>query len=222
MKIRSFEEIAAMEQQALALLSKHLGLSCAAPHAVMLTGGRTSLSIYKRLEQSPCHVDEHLHLLISDERYVPLNSPENNYAKMRAMIDALGIDQSRVMRVNTETALEAAAERYHRQLTSYIKRGGRITLGILGLGADGHAASLFDADDIQRGKGRYAIAVPRKGGPDRVSATRGLLLRVELLVFLTAGPEKAAIVQAMRRDPEHVVAYQAVRGGGRLELWFCG
>lgn len=220
MKLSKFDRISIMEQEALALLREHFGLSCAGPHAVMLTGGRTPLRLYKSLEDSPGHVDDCLHLLISDERHVPSDSPENNYARMRAMIAAMGLDDSRMMRVRTELPLGTAADRYHHELASFIDSGGRITLGILGLGADGHVASLFDAEDISRGEGRYAVAVPRKNGPDRVSVTRDLLLKVQRLLLLAAGAEKTQIVERMAANAENLAAWRAVQGVCKVELWF--
>lgn len=220
MKLSTFDHVSAMEQEALALLREHFGFSCAEPHAVMLTGGRTPLGLYRTLETSPGQVDAGLHLLISDERHVPPDSPENNFARMLPMIHAMGLDDSRVIRVHTELPLRAAARRYHQQLASYLEDDGRITLGILGLGADGHLASLFSLDDVNRGTGRYAVAVPREDGPDRVSVTRGLLLRVERLVFLLAGPEKAQIVDRIINDPHTVTAARVVEDARRVELWY--
>jgi len=51
----------------------------------------------------------------------------------------------------------------------FLEGGGCIPLGLLGLGADGHTASLFSLDDVDRGRGRLAIPVQRESGPQRVS-----------------------------------------------------
>jgi 6-phosphogluconolactonase len=220
MKLVKFNTLSEMQREATALLTEHFGLACPEPHAVMLTGGRTPLGVYRALERSPVAAGDSLHLLISDERHVPENSFDSNYAKMHAMVRALGLDDSRVMRVRTELPLEAAADRYHQELATYLENGGRITLGILGVGADGHVASLFDEQDLRRGAGRYAIAVARESGPNRVSVTRDLLLKVESLVFLAAGREKAGIVETILADPGSVVAGRAVRGISQIELWY--
>ena len=136
------------------------------------------------------------------------------------MVHALGVDESRVMRVHTELPLDEAADRYDEALSRYVEKGGRITLGLLGLGADGHVASLFDKQDLRRGTDRYAIAVPLKNGPDRVSVTRNLLLKVESLVFLVAGREKADVVEKILNEPGSTVTGQAVRGISQTELWY--
>ena len=135
MKLVTFDSIAEMERSAVVLLEEHFSLHCGVPHAVMLTGGQTPLGIYRTFDQTPVPVDESLRLLITDERHVPMESPESNYGRMREMVQALGIDESQVMRVHTELALDAAAVRYHDELASFVHDGGRITLGIAGLGA---------------------------------------------------------------------------------------
>jgi 6-phosphogluconolactonase len=220
MKLIEFDNISKMQREAVDLLTEHFHCSSPGPHAVMLTGGRTPLGVYRALERSPVAIDDSLHLLISDERHVPQDSLDNNYAKMHAMVDALGLDDSGVMRVHTELPLETAANRYHEELRAYLDSGGRITAGILGLGADGHVASLFEEQDVNRGAGKYAIAVPRKVAPDRVSVTRDLLLKVESLVLLVAGQEKAGIVGTIMHDPASVVAGQALWGISQVELWY--
>ena len=168
MKLVPFDSFSEMERSAVVLLEEHFSLPCSVPHAVMLTGGQTPIGIYRTLAQPPVPVDNSLRLLITDERHVPLESPESNYGRIRAMVRSRGIDESQVMRVHTELPLDAATARYHDELASYVLAGGQITLGIAGLGADGHVASLFDGRDLERGRGKYAVAVPRGSGPDRV------------------------------------------------------
>ena len=96
---------------------------------------------------------------------------------------------------------------------------GRITLGLLGLGADGHTASLFTPEDVARGENLYAVAVPHEPKPDRISVTPELLRRVERLVILVAGPEKNAIVTKLMETPDQVVAGLVLRNATSIEIW---
>jgi 6-phosphogluconolactonase len=220
MKITNFDDYHTLERQALLLLAEHFHQTDERPHAVMLTGGRTVRGLYEQLRRSPCPVDDGLHLLISDERHVPLDSPESNYGNVRPVVSALGIDDSRVMHVDTELSLQQAAENYNQQLATFLDNRGRITLAILGLGVDGHLASLFETAHLAAGKNRLAIAVPRQPGPDRVSVTRDLLLKVERIVFLVAGAEKAEIVEKILHAPDSVLASVALKGAKSAEIWF--
>ncbi|MEA1951219.1 MAG: 6-phosphogluconolactonase [Planctomycetota bacterium] len=220
MKLITFQSIEAVEEAALGLLEEHFTLADDAPHAVMLTGGRTPTGVYERLRQTPVEADGNVWVMLSDERHVPLDSPENNFAKMLPAIEAMGIDDSRVISVHTEQSLEDAAEQYDRQLASFVEAGGRITLGILGMGADGHLASMFCPQHIAMGQGRYAIAVPKEDGPDRISVTRDLLQRVERLVFLVTGEDKKDVVETAAAGRMETVAEQALEGHANVELWF--
>ena len=220
MKLLRFDRLSDIERSALVLLREHLCMAGGEPHAVMLTGGQTPQGLYGMLKKAPLPVDDALCLLISDERHVPTDSPESNYGQMHDMVAALGMDEGRVLRVHTELPLSEAAQRYDAELAAFLDAGGRITLGLLGLGADGHVASLFDMEGLSRDEGKRAIAVPRQPGPDRISVTRRVLARTEHLVFLVAGPEKADIVDAMMNDPEELVAFQAVRDAPRVEIWY--
>ena len=105
-------------------------------------------------------------------------------------------------------------------MLTYIENGGRITLGLLGLGADGHVASLFSKRDLTRATDRYSIAVPLDSGPDRVSVTPKLLREIDSLVFLVAGQEKAGVFDRILNDPESTIAGQAVRGTSDTEVWY--
>jgi 6-phosphogluconolactonase len=220
MEVRTFETFRDLRNAAAALLRTHLLMPGAGPHAVMLAGGKTPLGIYRDIEARTAAADGTLRILLSDERHVPVEAAESNYGNLLGMLRALKLEEARVLRVHTEAALDDAAERYHAELASFLKGGGRITLGFLGLGADGHTASLFSGEDVRRGAGRYAIAVRRDPGPDRVSVTHELLTKAERLVFLAAGREKKDSVDALLRRPGSIAAGQAVAGAGRVEVWF--
>ncbi len=220
MNIARFDSVEAMEHQARQLLEEHFQYEASGPHAVMLTGGRTPVGLYRDLAAAQPVANDQLHILVSDERHVPLDSPDCNYSHMSEMVQGIGVDDSRVIRVHTELELDEAADRYDRELTAFFDAGGRITLGILGLGADGHVASLFSFDDIDRGVGRNAISVPRTPGPDRISVTSDLLVRAETLVFLVAGAEKRLVIEKIIATPDEVIASRATRAAANVQLWF--
>lgn len=220
MKLVEFRTFSEMKENAVWLLTEQFRTGSPRPYAVMLTGGTTPLELYRTLQSSPVPVDASLHLLLTDERHVPLESPESNFGKMIPMVRALGVDESGIMRVHTELPLDVAASHYNDAISGFLEEGGRIELGLLGLGADGHVASLFSDQHITQGTGKHAIAVSRKDGPDRVSVTRDLLLQVGSLVFFVAGQEKADVVKKLMRDPQGLVAGRAVSGASHVELWY--
>ena len=218
MKVERFRTPDDLTQAVVSLLEDYLELECFRPRALLLSGGQTPLPAYRRLADMPPQAGDCVHVAFSDERMVPATSPDSNYGNAKPMLDALRIPDARVLRVHTGLALKEAADQYDRDLAAFLARG-EVTLGLLGLGADGHTASLFSSDDISRGRGRYAIPAPREGGLDRVSVTADLLLRVRRIIFLVSGPGKTEMVDKLLHFPQSIPAGQAVAGVPNVELW---
>jgi 6-phosphogluconolactonase len=203
---------AALEQR----LSREI--ATAGPRAIMLAGGTPPLPAYRALARRALQPPDGLRVLFSDDRYVPSTAPASNYFQSRELIEALQLPEGAVLRVRTELPLPEAADDYERQLAQLL-RDAPITLGLLGLGADGHTASLFGAADLERGAGRLAIAVQRPDGMAGVSTTPQLLAQVRTPVFAVVGEGKTAAVAALQAKDAQLTAWRAVQGCARVELW---
>jgi 6-phosphogluconolactonase len=204
-------------------LTERLALALAAPgaSAVMLSGGSTPLPAYHALARRPLKRDDRLHILFSDERYVPSDSAASNYHQTRELLEVLALPQESLLRVRTELPLEQAVADYERALAALLSSGVRIGLGLLGLGADGHTASLFSTADLARARGRYAIGVARPDGMLAVSVTPELLATVREPVFVVAGRGKRTAVGHLVAEDPQLIAWAAVRGCAAVELWVC-
>jgi len=215
---RRFPSRAALD----AALEQRLGqaISANGASAIMLSGGTTPLPAYRSLARNPLPHDDGLHVLFSDDRYVPSEADASNYHQARALLDALALPASSVARVRTELPLDEAAADYERQLAALLNSGVRIGLGLLGLGADGHTASLFGAADLERARGHLAIAVQRPDGMSAVSVTPELLAHVEDPLFVVAGGGKHDAIQALTAQDPNLTAWRAVQGCPRVQLWF--
>jgi len=189
------------------------------PHAVMLSGGRTPLAAYEEVARRGTRAADDLHVFLSDERVVPDDAPESNFGHMRTMLERLQVTEGRILRAKTDLPLKKAVADYDRALQQFVKSGGRITLGLLGLGADGHTASLFTPEDLARGKGALAVAITRPDGPTRISVTPDLLKRVEVLIFLAVGRDKQDVVSRLLKEPDSLVAGRAVRDAPAVQVW---
>ena len=213
---RRFPSRAALD----AALAQRLGqaISAKGASAIMLSGGTTPLPAYRALARGPLPHDR-LHILFSDERYVPSDSDASNYHQSRPLLDALALPAAAVARVRTELPLDEAAADYERQLAALLNSGVRIGLGLLGLGADGHTASLFGAADLERARGHLAIAVHRPDGMSAVSVTPEFLSRVEELLFVVAGSGKGEALRALIAQDQNLIAWRAVQGCSQVELW---
>jgi 6-phosphogluconolactonase len=213
---RRFPSRAALD----AALAQRLGqaISANGASAIMLAGGTTPLPAYRALARGPLPHDR-LHILFSDERYVPSDSDASNYHQSRPLLDALALPAAAVARVRTELPLDEAAADYERQLTALLNSGVRIGPGLLGLGADGHTASLFAAVDLERARGHLAIAVHRPDGMSAVSVTPEFLSRVEEPLFVVAGSGKGEALRALIAQDQNLIAWRAVQGCAQVELW---
>src|SRR5579883_3154516 len=186
---------------------------------IMLSGGQTPLPAYREVgRRRPPHGDK-LTIIYSDDRYVPADSDASNYHATRPLVDALGLPELQVLRVRTELPLEEAARDYESGLRTLLDSGAGIGLALLGIGADGHTASLFRPEHLQQARGRLAIAVQRPDGMQGISVTPDFLASVAEPLFVVAGSGKHdAITAFIDQDPSSV-ALRAVAACPRVELW---
>jgi len=218
--LRKFKDVSSLNTAVAALLKHHFEREYHGSHAVMLSGGNTPLDAYRLVAGQTCVVSSKLRLFLSDERLVPVTSSESNYGNMRFMFEALRLDDGQVLRANGELDPQSSALKYNADMQNLINNGGNISLGLLGLGADGHTASLFCRDDLDRGRGRYAVSVVAPDGLNRVSVTPSLISKIQQVVFVVSGEDKKPIVEKLTADPSSVIAGLAVAEVRMKELWF--
>jgi len=204
-------------------LAERLGRALTSPGgngaAVMLSGGHTPLPAYRALAERRPRPAPGVTLFYSDDRYVPSSSDASNYHQTQPLLDALALPGEQVLRVRTELPLAEAAADYDRRLTELAARPMRFTLGLLGLGEDGHTASLFASQDLARAHGHRAIPVHRPDGRDAVSVTPEVLGWIAELVFVVTGAEKRPALEALLQGSPALTAAQAIRGRRVFEVW---
>jgi 6-phosphogluconolactonase len=219
LKLLRFADRAQLQSAVEERLQQVLVTPTAAPPAVMLSGGTTPIPAYLELAKRGLTPAPGLTLLFSDDRYVPSDSDQSNYHQSRPLFTSLRLREDQVLRIRTELPLADATTDSERRLTALLAEGRRITLGLLGLGADGHTASLFSAADLQRARAKLAISVHRPDGRDAVSVTPAVLEQVEQLVFVVAGADKRTALDGLLRRATDLTAWQAVRGCRAVEVW---
>jgi 6-phosphogluconolactonase len=130
-------------------------------------------------------------LWFADERCVPPSDERSNYRLVRQrLLDRLGRPPAVEHRVRGELPVDEAADQYEAEL-----RGITLELALLGIGPDGHTASLFPNDPALDEEARQAVAV-RRPDVDRVTTTAPLLCGAAQVAFLAVGADKA---EAIRR-----------------------
>jgi 6-phosphogluconolactonase len=170
---------------------------------VALTGGSMGSAIFGSVLATPgwSAVDwSQVYVWWGDERYLPAGDPDRNDTQNdEAGLSQLGLDQGKVFRVegpDASASAEASADAYGRTIREF--GHGEFDVVLLGVGPDGHVASLFPHHPAQRIENAVAVAVHEspKPPPDRVSLTFECLNRTREVWFLVAGSDKADAVAA--------------------------
>ncbi len=173
--------------------------------SVALAGGSTPGSTYRLLAQPPYRDQvswQDVHLFWGDERCVPPDDPESNYRLAReSLIEMVPIPAENVHRVRGELKPEAAARAYDVELQRYFcGPRPRLDLVVLGLGSDGHTASLFPGSPLLEETNEVVAAVQAQyeGRPAwRVTLTLAAINAARQVLFLASGADKAAIVASV-------------------------
>jgi 6-phosphogluconolactonase len=178
---------------------------------VALSGGTTPKQMGSILAREPYRSRipwNRVHVFWGDERWVPLGSPESNAGEARrGFLDLVPIPPSNVHPWDTaaESPREAAAayEGLLREKLGEFSGIPRFDLVLLGMGDDGHTASLFPGTDALVADGRLAVAnyVPKMDA-SRLTLTAPLLNAGREILFLVGGPGKADTIEAVLEGPE--------------------
>ena len=177
--------------------------------SLALAGGNTPRRIYAELASRP--VDwARVHVFFGDERCVPPDHPDSNFRVAReSLLDRVGAPHVHRMLGELEDR-EAAAAEYATQLPD------ALDVIVLGMGEDGHTASLFPGHDWSRPTGRKVIAVAGapKPPPFRLSVTPDVIWAARARLVLATGEGKAQQVRrALEGDADpSVYPVHAVRG----------
>jgi 6-phosphogluconolactonase len=202
--------IVADAEEATRLVAERLAEQARAGGHVVLTGGRTPRPAYElaaELEPDWRHVG----LWWSDERCVPPDDERSNFGMAKAaLLDRLEREPTAVHRMRGELGRDAGAKEYEAQLTGV----GTFDLVLLGLGPDGHIASLFPGFPTLDVSDRNAVGTEAGHEPlvDRITLTLTRLSATRELLFLVAGQDKAdAVARAFAGDPSHKTPGSLVR-----------
>jgi 6-phosphogluconolactonase len=192
---------------------------------VALSGGSTPRSLYSLLANAHADFDwRHTFLFFGDERHVPPTDGESNYRMVNeALLEKISIPAGNVFRVQAENPdASAAAAEYETRMRDFfnIKPGQFpvFDLILLGLGSDGHTASLFPGSAGLNDQTHLVIANwVEKFRTNRISFTYPVLNHAHEVMFLVSGAGKSAIVHEIlegNRQPPYPA--QLVQPEGQL------
>ncbi len=188
---------------------------------IALAGGSTPRRLYASVAARAAGIDwSKAHLFFGDERCVPPEHSESNYRMARETLFLLGpVSAAHVHRIRGELPPSEAAKQYEQELRDSF--GGtlpRFDLVLLGLGPDGHTASLFPGSAALNERERWVCAnwVEKFGAP-RITLTYPVLNEAAEVMFLVTGGEKSPAVRQIFREGAALPAAE-VQPRGRL-LW---
>jgi 6-phosphogluconolactonase len=189
---------------------------------IALSGGSTPKPLYESLSQEDLPWDK-VHVFWGDERYVPPNHPDSNEGMARrAWLDRVSIPPDRVHPMPTQADDPTESARLYEQHLYQFFGGGEIPaldLILLGLGNDGHTASLFPQTEVLN-VCDHLIGVGHHGPEPRLTFTIALINRARCVVFLVAGQNKRPALRAVFSQDANSFDYPArfIRPEGTL-IW---
>lgn len=196
--------------------------------SVALTGGSIAERIHRAVATSIDGLDvdwSEVDFFFGDERYVDSWSDERNaLGARRDLLDRVGVDPSRVFEIPaTDSGLtgDEAADRYSATIRAH--GSGEFDIVMLGVGPDGHVASLFPGHPALDVDDRIALAVTDspKPPPERITLSFGALNRTRAVWFVVSGEAKAEAVARARKPGADVHDVPAAGVTGREEtIWW--
>lgn len=200
--------------------------------SIALAGGSTPLALYRQLAEAEGVDWEAIHVFWGDERLVPADDPGSNYhAAHEALLSHVPIPEANVHRVKTELPAASAIADYAEQLRTFAQQHDpgcpspwpRFDVVLLGLGEDGHTASLFPGSPAESIVPVLPAEAEYQGRPaERVTLTPCVFNHAWRVFFLVSGANKAAAVAAALGpddDPTRFPA-QRIRPEEGEVVWF--
>ena len=193
-----------------------------------LSGGKTPSMLFSLLADKFADTLpwQKIHFWWGDERMVPPDDPESNFGVANELLfKKLAIDKENIHRIKGENSPKMEAGRYEMEIKSLVpeKKGWpSFDLIMLGLGDDGHTASIFpDQMDFLESNQVTAIAAHPLSGQKRITLTGKVINNAKKVAFLVSGESKAPIYNEIVNSTENSLKYPAahIHPVGELH-WF--
>lgn len=201
---------------------------------IMLSGGFTPLKLYEQLAQEKPALSNvagldwtRVHFFWGDERCVPVDNAGNNFGQAKKVwFDKIDILDSNIHRIKSELEPARAATDYAATLKVFAEPPldwPRFDLVLLGLGEDGHTASLFPGSPVDVNTPTLAVTANYQGRPaNRVTLTQNVFNSARNIFFLVSGTGKAETLSRVLSDvdaPEELPAQRINPSNGKV-TWF--
>jgi 6-phosphogluconolactonase len=192
-----------------------------------LSGGSTPMRLYELLgNQFQNNVDwSRIHFFWGDERCVPVDDAGNSYGQTKKLLfDKINIPGKNIHRILSELEPDSASREYAHTLKTFAEsplEWPRFDLTLLGMGDDGHTASLFPGSPVETDSPTLSVTANYQGRPaNRVTLTPKVLNSSRHIFFLVTGKSKAETLSRVlngKYSPEELPAQQIAPNDGNLD-----
>ncbi len=197
--------------------------------SLALAGGNTPRAIHEHVaaQFSKTLSWSRVHLFWGDERYVPHDHPSSNYRMAQeSLISRIDISPHNIHGMPTDALdPEDAALAYEATLKEFFKsEPPSFDLMFLGMGADGHTASLFPGTPAVQEQTRWVVPGQAPVAPAvRLTTTIPIILQARAIYFLIAGKDKAETLRSILQDPDAPAKYPTAKifasAGAKVTCW---
>lgn len=224
--LHDYEDLSQAAAELFTVQSRQAGLVCGR-FSVALSGGETPRRTYELLATPPyrdrIHWDE-VHVFWSDERCVPEDDPRSNSRMARqALLDHVPIPPGNIHPIRCDQSPQQAAAQYEKELRDFFSvQNPNFHLVLLGLGENGHTASLFPHTTVLNEHEKWVSDVfVEEVGMYRVTFTAPFINQAEQVVFLVSGAEKAKVLESVLEGAyqPHELPAQFIRPKGNHPTW---
>jgi 6-phosphogluconolactonase len=227
--IRIYNDLEALSQAAaeqFTVQSREASLICGR-FSVALSGGETPRRLYEILAAPPyrdrIHWDE-VHIFWSDERCVPKDDPRNNSTMARQMLlDLVPIPPAHIHPIRCDASPQQAAAEYESELKDFFStQNPNFHLVLLGLGENGHTASLFPHTPVLNERVKWVSDVYVKElAMHRITFTAPFINQASQVVFMVSGADKAQVLENVLEGSyqPHELPAQLIRPNGKHPIW---
>jgi len=188
---------------------------------VAFPGGKTPIDFYGKLAEKKEYVKwRKTHIFLTDERYVPLTDNDSNYRMIKEnLLDKINIPKDNIHNIPFLDTKEQSAEEYEKEIITIFKNDKIpiFDLILLGVGKDGHTASLFPKDKALYETKRIALSVDVESlKHKRITITLPLINSTRNVIFMAKGENKALVLKEIMDQNTSLPAALVKPGNGNL------
>jgi len=162
--------------------------------SIAFSGGKTPITLFKLLAVSDISW-KNINIFLVDERWVPLNDPSSNYYMINMfLLEKINISNKNIHPIPYLSSIEESKEEYKDDLSRYFKGDIIFDIIFLGIGSDGHTASIFEKNEVNLVED-VIITSSKRHPYKRISLGMNVINNSKKKIFLI-GPEKIPVIES--------------------------